>query len=726
MWISSAGWWRSATRSSQNDGPGLEPLADRVDDLPLRDLELAVGGRRPGEADVFAEVEGDAAVAAPEAPGADPDQLAAGAELVEPVRGVGAEPPRQHVGLPHFRRQRDALQRHQRLAQAVGAGARFAERVDVLPARQEAGELGPVGRLDLFAQAGERGAPHPAEHVGVAPLPLGPARQQLAADQRAFLLELAQRRPGVDAVALHQLPGRERAVGAGVAADQRAHRVGMVLEEGLRQPGRRRHAERVAVEPGVLGGDPALLAGDPHLGDPPLRGQLVEHRFRRVALVTRSVRLLGGQVADVAEQLLERVAVAGLARLGAVLELRFDFVERLRVDQFAQLLLAEQLAQQVAVERQRRRPPLGVRRVPLVHVGGDVVEEQRGGEGRGGRRFDLDQVERARVQLFQDLGEGREVEHVLQALAVGLEDHREAGEVPRDFEQALGLQPLLPERRALAGVGARDQQRARGVLAEAGAEQGRAGELADDQVFELVRVDQHEVGGRRLVGVGEVDDDAVVGPDRVGLEVALVADFPGQGEAPGGVDAAAVGGEDAEAPVADLVAEALDHDRLVGGDDPGRVLLFAQVGDEVVGGALVEVVLLRQLGGLAGDRLAGEGADRLAELGRAADPVAAPERHRAGGAGGGRDDHPVAGDFLDPPAARAEQEDLAGARLVDHLLVELADPPAVGQVDAVEAAVGDRAGVGDDQLARAFAAVDRPLEAVPDDPRAQLGEAVGG
>ena len=67
-----------------------------------------------------------------------------------------------------------------------------------------------------------------------------------------------------------------------------------------------------------------------------------------------------------------------------------------------------------------------------------------------------------------------------------------------------------------------------------------------------------------------------------------------------------------------------------------------------------------------------------------------------------------------------------GARLVDHLLVELADAAAVGQVDAVEAAVGDRAGVGDDQLAGAFAAVHRALGAVPDDPRAQLGEAVGG
>jgi hypothetical protein len=74
------------------------------------------------------------------------------------------------------------------------------------------------------------------------------------------------------------------------------------------------------------------------------------------------------------------------------------------------------------------------------------------------------------VQVAQQLGQRGQVEHVPQALAVGLEDDREARVVAGDLEQALGLQPLLPERRALARVGAWDQQRAGGVLAEAGAE----------------------------------------------------------------------------------------------------------------------------------------------------------------------------------------------------------------------------------------------------------------
>ncbi len=363
-------------------GPGGEALADRVVGLALGALQLRVGGRRAGEADVLAEVEGDAAVAAAAGAGADPDHLAAGAELVEPGGRVGAEPARQHVPLPDLGGQGDALQRHQRLAQAVRAGAGGAVGVDVLPAGQEAGELGAVGGLDLAAQAGEAGAADAAQGVGVAPLALGPARQQLAADEGALALQLAQRRGRVDAVALGEPRGREGSVGAGEAADQGAHRVGVVLEEDLGKAGGGRDAERVAVEAGVLGGDVALLAGEADRRDAALGDELLQHRGGRVALRHPLGALLRREVAEVAEDLLEGVAVAGPPRLGAVLELRLDLLQRLGVDQLAQLLLAEQLAQQVAVEGERGGAALRVRRVPLVHVGGDVVEEQRGGEGR--------------------------------------------------------------------------------------------------------------------------------------------------------------------------------------------------------------------------------------------------------------------------------------------------------------------------------------------------------
>ena len=60
-----------------------------------------------------------------------------------------------------------------------------------------------------------------------------------------------------------------------------------------------------------------------------------------------------------------------------------------------------------------------------------------------------------------------------------------------------------------------------------------------------------------------------------------------------------------------------------------------------------------------------------------------------------------------------EQERLAGPALVDHLLVELADPGAVGQEHAEEPAVGDGAAAGDGQALRPGPAADRAVRRGP-------------
>ena len=265
--------------------------------------------------------------------------------------------------------------------------------------------------------------------------------------------------------------------------------------------------------------------------------------------------------------------------------------KRADVDELAQLLLAEQLAQQLAVERQRGGAPLGVGLVALVHVRRDVVEQQRGGERRGGRRLDLHERQLARVQPAQQLLQAGHVEHVAQALAVGLEDDREVGVALGDLQQRLRLQALLPQRRALAGVGARDEQRAAGVLAEARAEQGRRRQLGDDRLLHLVGLDHHQFGARRLVGVGQVDDDPVVGPDRVGLQAIALADAARERQPPRGVDTAPVRRQHAQPPVADLVAEALDDDRAVARQHARRGLLLAQELEQVLRRERVEVVV---------------------------------------------------------------------------------------------------------------------------------------
>ena len=194
--------------------------------------------------------------------------------------------------------------------------------------------------------------------------------------------------------------------------------------------------------------------------------------------------------------------------------------------------------------------------------------------------------------------------------------------------------------------------------------------------------------------------------------------------------AAAERREHADAPVADLVAEALDHDRPVGRHRARRGGLLAEEREQVARRALVEVVLAAEpdeRGRVAERReLARGGADLLPELVRPPDALALPERHRARQARRRRDEHAVAGDLLDPPRRGAEQERLARARLVHHLLVELADAAAaVDEEHAEESAVRDRAGVRDREPARAVAGADRAAGAVPHDPRPELGELVG-
>src|SRR6266704_1172569 len=119
-------------------------------------------------------------------------------------------------------------------------------------------------------------------------------------------------------------------------------------------------------------------------------------------------------------------------------------------------------------------------------------------------------------------------------------------------------------------------------------------------------------------------------------------------------------------------------------------------------------------------------ADRLAELVRTADTFALPERHGAGHARSRRDEDAVARDLLDPPGRRAEQERLAGPRLVDHLLVELADTAAaVDEIHAEKTAIRNRPGIRHRQPAGTAATTDDAGGAIPDDARPELGELVG-
>ena len=119
---------------------------------------------------------------------------------------------------------------------------------------------------------------------------------------------------------------------------------------------------------------------------------------------------------------------------------------------------------------------------------------------------------------MQEAAKGRQVEDVLQAFAAGLEHDREGGIAPSHLQQGLRFQPLLPEGSPLSRPAARDQERARSVLPEARAEERALPDLLHDELLDLVGLDE-QLGQRRGgIGIGQVEGDPVVRPDRLGFQ----------------------------------------------------------------------------------------------------------------------------------------------------------------------------------------------------------------
>ncbi|PSK67650.1 hypothetical protein B0E53_00297 [Micromonospora sp. MH33] len=669
--------------------------------------------------------QGDPAVAAGDRPGPGPHHLAAGAELVELGGGVVGDAGGQHEAFQRGRRHGYPLQLLDGGGDRLDAAGR---RADLLPAGQERGERAGRHRLDLPAQRGERAAAQQPQHLGVAPLGADAVGGELAGDHPPGGGEPAQRL--LDDEHSEPEPGgaggrRERAVGAGVAGHEVAERVGHRCEVGLGDADGQRHAERVAQPGGVLDDHPAVLAGDPHPQHPPGRLQLAQPPGRCAPLGQLGV----AQVADHPEQLDHVLRVAGAALLGAPAQLPFGLGQHRGVEQFPQVDPAEQFAEEPGVEGQGGGPPLGQRRVALVEERADVAEEQRAGERRRALGLHLDQADLAGAEVAHQLGQRGLVEDVLEALPGGLQGDREVGVLAGHVEELGGALALLPERLPAARIAAGQQQGPGRALAEPGGEQRRGAHGLLDQLGDLLGVEDHHVGAGRLLGrVGQPDHDAVVGGHDLGVHPVALGEPAADGERPRAVDPGAEHRVHGEPPVAQLVAEPLDHHRAVVGQRPGGLLLLAQVAHEVAGGPVVQPAG-PQRGHGVGVGLAQQrpdpGADGPAQLDRATELVALPERHPGGLAGGGGDQHPVGGDLLDPPGRRAEQEDVADPGLVDHLLVQLADPGGplgAGQEDPEQAPVGDGAAAGHGEPLRAGPAGEHVGRPVPHQSGPQLGE----
>src|SRR5580700_6673521 len=257
--------------------------------------------------------------------------------------------------------------------------------VDALPSREKARERALRGRLDLLAQGCQRSAAQATQNLDVAPFKTAAGGCDLTACELTGALELAQ------------VCARERTAGARVTSDQLGEGIVDVREERLGQAAGRHGAKRVAIEPGLVGGHVALLTAEAQRDRAPFAPQLGEQRVGIDLLEHAFAHLRRRQIADAAQYVVQLVATGRGLQRRAALQIVLHALQGAGVDQLAQLLLAEQLTQQVMVERQRGGAALGGGRVSLVHVGGDVVEQQRGRERRGGLSLNLDERDLAAV-----------------------------------------------------------------------------------------------------------------------------------------------------------------------------------------------------------------------------------------------------------------------------------------------------------------------------------------
>ena len=314
-------------------------------------------------------------------------------------------------------------------------------------------------------------------------------RRAAASARRARSLRRARARAAPPPRRRRSAPAAPRAENgpcvARVARDQLAQRVGHVGEERLRQAARRHRAERVAVEPRLVGGDQALLAADAQLDGAPLAQQRLDERRSASTPgedALGDLRRASGRRPGAGRRGARRGRSPASSPSGTAGRLRRARARPGRSARAAPPGRAARAAGRGRATAPRRGARRWACRPRTCRSRRSRTAARRRTARRSGVSTSTSEISRV-CSAAQQLLQAGQVEHVAQALAVGLEHDREVLVAARDLEQVLRLQPLLPQRRALARVGARDQQRARRVLAEAGAEQRRAAELGDDRLL---------------------------------------------------------------------------------------------------------------------------------------------------------------------------------------------------------------------------------------------------
>jgi hypothetical protein len=277
-----------------------------------------------------------------------PHDLARGSELIEESRRVAGEPGREDLSLQSGSRQRDALEALDHGEQRVQVRLARPRSADAVPREREARQRVRGRGLDLFPVRGQGSSPEASQHLDVDPFGSHGPGSELAFYHSALDLEpfegAGDHGPARSESRGHVV-GDEWSVGPRVTRHQVTHGIRYGLEERARHANRQCSPESVPEPSRVLDRHEAVLSGDADHQSP----AVVAQRLRPLGTVVRHrarPHLFGGHVPEGAENVVQLVGRADLPLVDQTLKLEFQLVERLGIQQLAELLATHDLGQE--------------------------------------------------------------------------------------------------------------------------------------------------------------------------------------------------------------------------------------------------------------------------------------------------------------------------------------------------------------------------------------------
>src|SRR5690606_13392490 len=120
----------------------------------------------------------------------------------------------------------------------------------------------------------------------------------------------------------------------------------------------------------------------------------------------------------------------------------------------------------------------------------------------------------------------------------------------------------------------------------------RARQLVQQTLLDFIGIWNQQRCVGRLVAVGDREHNAIIAPYRLNIVTDAIGDGRAQRESPRCMHARTERRQDADAPVAELIAESLDRNVAIGGQSARDVALLLEVVEQVPRGTLIETVLI--------------------------------------------------------------------------------------------------------------------------------------